>query len=152
MNNDDLEVFAKLIWKRKDELLNSGITQIAQERDRLFMWIMYQIWIQVEREYPHVGRIVLPFVVEVKGEWAVCIKMNRPGPNKTYTYGIEANDEEVIYPWPGVKSKEYVKMIAELVDFISEIEGYEVINRFPKNSRDEITDFQIACDYKKSKK
>ncbi|MBP3255713.1 MAG: hypothetical protein J6M60_04420 [Clostridia bacterium] len=134
MNMDDLEMLSSIIWKRMQQRLNRRVDELEQERYRFFIWLMMNMEEAIEREYPPTGRIVKYFRVEKNGQRAVEVFTNFTL-NNTFTSR------------PTIEVDEFIKMAAEVVNFIETLDGYEILNRFPKESRTEITDFQIIVDY-----
>ena len=138
MNADDLAMFSEVVWKRMAQLLNSAVRQREQEWNRFFLWIMTKMLEIVERAYPHEGRNVVPFKVEEKGARCVEVSCERC---KDYFRFL-----------PGIEASEALDVISEVVNFIEVLDGYEIINRFPKDNRKRVDNFQVVVDYSKKKK
>ena len=135
MRMDDLEMLAKIVWKRKNQKLDRTINDLEQEKYRLFFWLMQMMEEQLEREYPPVGRVVRHFVVEKHGERSLHVS----------TTGIN----KVFCTIPTVDADKFIPKVAEIVNFIEQLEGYEIMNRFPKDTRTDIKEFLLILDYRK---
>lgn len=134
MNMDDMEMFANIVWKRMQQLLDARVNPLEQERYRFFMWLMRAMEEAVELEYPHTGRIIRRFEVKKIGQRRVEVSTDYVI-NKTFT------------SLPAVESEEFLSVIAEVVNFIETLDGYIIRNRFPKDDCKKVEDFQIIVDY-----
>lgn len=137
MNMDDLVMLSNIVWKRKDQKLDRTVNDLEQEKYRLFFWLMHMMEDQLEREYPPVGRVERHFVVEKRGQRSVWVSTT--GVNNTF------------HTIPTVQADEFIPVVAKLVDFIEQLEGYEILNRFPKGSKSEIREFLLILDYRKKR-
>ena len=135
MDMDDLEMLAKIIWRRKAQRLDRRVCDLEQERYRLFLWLMQMMDEQIEREWPPTGKVIRRFDVEKHGQR--CTRVS--------TTGISPDFVTI----PTVDSDEFIPVVAQVVDFIEQLEGWTTINRFPKDSRTEIREFLLVADYKK---
>ena len=138
MDMNDMETLAKLVWNRKEQLLDRRIPELEQERYRFFFWIMNKMEDAVEREDPHRGRILRRFE---------CIKKDQRRASVITTGSIN----NTFTCWPTVDADEFLQMVAETINFIETIEGFGTWNRFPKDSRNKIDEFLLVLEYKSSK-
>lgn len=137
MTREDLAMFADVIYKRKEQRLDMRLTNAEQEFNRIFMWLMKMMEDEIEERYPPEGKICRQFVVTSDDERRVTI--NTWGRNEKYV------------SIPSMKRKEVYQVIAECVDFIGNIPGYEILNRFPKDKPNHIDEFMIVIKYNSSK-
>ena len=131
---DDLEVLSKIVWKRMEQRLDRRVNTLEQERYRFFLWLMMVMEEAIEHEYPPTGRIVRRFQVKKIGDW-----------------NAEVSTEGVINKkfstMPAINADEFIGMAAEVVNFIETLDGFIIWNRFPKDQRTVVDDFQIIVDY-----
>ena len=133
MTREDLSKFAEIIYKRKQQRLDTSLGNEEQEFNRLFLWLMRMMEEEVEERYPPEGKILKRFVCESDDERRVTIS--------------SAWTKSKFVSIPSMKRDEVYVVIASVVDFIGELEGYEIINRFPTEVCNGIDEFMIVIKY-----
>ena len=133
MTREDLTKFADIIYKRKEQRLDSSLGNAEQEFNRIFLWIMHMMEEDVEDRYPPEGKVLKRFVCESDDERRVTIS--------------SAWTKSKFVSIPSMKREEVYKVISDVVDFIGSLEHYEIINRFPTEVCKGIDEFMVVIKY-----
>ena len=132
MKREELAKLAEIFYHRKEEVVKREISIEEQEFTRFFIWLMEKLEYEVENSDPPQGKIVKSFDVYKSSDISVTVSTNGRYSNTFISY-------------PGLRDP--FETVAACIDFIETLEGFEIINRFPKDRRQKVERFMLVMKY-----